>query len=97
MKSFEGMKERPRTLDRRAAGNTNPTGPINTLYCGTRTSNLMAASCSGDLPMLSNSGSHRGSSWMLANVLIKEISDRPASLYLHRAPEFDPPGVLRPS
>ena len=36
-------------------------------YSGSVTLNSIAASCSGDLPMLSRNGSQRGSSWMFVN------------------------------
>ena len=49
-------------------------------YSGNVTLNSMAASCSGDLPMLSRNGSQRGSDRMLANKDWTAIEARPGSL-----------------
>ena len=46
-----------------AVGAVTDADTVRHAYCGSVTSNSMAASCSGDLPTFSRNGSQRGSSW----------------------------------
>ena len=44
-------------------------------YCGSFTSNLIVASCSGALPSLRRNGSQRGSAWILSNRLDHDFGE----------------------
>ncbi len=67
---------RPRVSPIGANGQNRPTHHP---YLGSVTSNLIAASCSGDLPTLSRKGDQRGSSWMRVNSCSVLISCKPTS------------------